>query len=1042
MEKESEIKDETISDTEEAIVTTNATDTDKMKVEKNLMEKQKFRMEECMEGKWTCEEEALWRVYMKTYIEKEEQLEREDRFKHRKPGKLPKLPRLKSVEEIGTPYKCFPLNAFQFETETVLPDKLDRSKMIRIWKNMRAAGSMKDSKEEKSSESKSVSEKWPNMWPCDTRDFLKEIEDREKSEERKRKDIFPCESIIANDERRSSRQLKEDFASMKEVGHARIPPICPKITKSFLVDRDVGERPGLVDGDYVIFEFYSKKKGARAYADVCLRGLKGMHLLELGSYRNREKTWKFCFYQAIVALLAKTQLRYKYAWSMNIDYIYDHAWMLFTHIGSINIKDKQRLDDVVVYNYKYSVEIELIQEMKDIPRITTIDSEYEEKNLRRKQTLNRKELMKVKLELGSEKIIDEYKQPVHKETKHIEEWFDKLSVEYRNCIFRTTKFSLAFWQDGSFWYLYNPYRCDEFGYWDDDGYACIMKFCTRRSLKRHLMILLLRAYVYDIPKSKIEVAAYIDPTQLSQEEVEEEEEEEGEGEGEEGEGEEVPEETVETVMETIEREGTEEPAEIVEGERQEEPAEIVEGERQEEPAQIVEEEGQERPVETVEEGRERPLEITEETVRETQQEGEEREQGGGERQRGGAEEEETESANIEKQETKTKGEEKDDDKNDVFTIQIFNMIYHCCQINNLRFLERKPKPATERVKRKTIDDCPFDPLDWRDPCTIEQEEGDDKDEIEKPTWLKLFKMTWMKCALPSVRKKPAKDAAPRMRWHQYLVEESNRLFSLWGELHITDGMFDKENRGLQAYACYVVCAGMTRITAPEYWTSKTLDVIVMCGDRYYTHSKLEADFKSTKPEYSHVSCWNRYLMSHFKIGETMFEANVLPAICGRLYAKNSIYLWQSLEQMFLKYHFGILTCESHCLGVFKFCGAYYMCDVNSFGSPLFQYGQGAAYLLRATYFYKFMIILILTIGSPECSRFALNPIEILKVIDVDSTGPSDLPIGKPKRINYKGRRDKVVCPYDEDKKKRMKKWKSRRSEGRKTLDKTCCKTED
>lgn len=167
---------------------------------------------------------------------------------------------------------------------------------------------MKDSKEE-SLESKIVREKWPNMWPCDTRDFLKEIEDREKSEERKRKDLFPCDSIIADDKRKSSRESKEDFATRKEVGHARIPPICPKIGKSFLVDKDAGERPGLVDGDYVIFEFYSKKKGARVYADVCLRGLKGMHLIELGPDRNRQKTWKFCFYQAIVALLAKTQLR-------------------------------------------------------------------------------------------------------------------------------------------------------------------------------------------------------------------------------------------------------------------------------------------------------------------------------------------------------------------------------------------------------------------------------------------------------------------------------------------------------------------------------------------------------------------------------------------------------------------------------------------------------------------------------------------------------------------------------------------------------------
>jgi len=74
------------------------------------------------------------------------------------------------------------------------------------------------------------------------------------------------------------------------------------------VDRAVGERSGLVDGDYVIVKLPSD----RVYASVVLRGLKGMHLLEMNSLRERKNTWKFCFYQAVVALLAKTQLRYRY----------------------------------------------------------------------------------------------------------------------------------------------------------------------------------------------------------------------------------------------------------------------------------------------------------------------------------------------------------------------------------------------------------------------------------------------------------------------------------------------------------------------------------------------------------------------------------------------------------------------------------------------------------------------------------------------------------------------------------------------------------
>ncbi|XP_076483174.1 uncharacterized protein LOC117166382 [Bombus vancouverensis nearcticus] len=813
--------------------------------------------------------------------------------------------------------------------------------------------------------SKTDDDRWPGMWPCTTRDMAKELLERRRQKRMKRKDLFPCDPDYIRD---GFQDPNNDYSDRKELGHARIPQSCPLPTKEMLVDRAAGEQHGLVDGDYIIFELPSKARGTRIYADVCLRGLKGMHLPELGVLRARKRTWKFCFYQAIVALLAKTQLRYKYAWSANIDYVYDHAWLLYTHMGMINIKDKQRLDDIVVYNYKYSIEVRLIQELNDVPIVTDIPWDYEERNMRRKMILERKELMNVKLEIGSEKITDEQIAPVHRGIKRVQEWFDKLKVRYRNCIFRTTRFSVAFWKDNLFWYLYNPYRCDEFGYWDDNGYACILKFCSKESLTRHLMILLLRAYVYTTPKP-------------SKEELEKKPE-------------------TDTPVAETEQPVTAEDLEATEPSLTMEQAETAtESGVSEEPNVERQASGPNESVRTQPSG----ISYWKEA--------------------GAAQQPET-------------AEEEAEEK--FFTIQIFHVSHLCCQIHNLKLLQRgAPKPPKRYVKKKTIDDCPFDPLDMRDPCTIEQEEGDLKESIEKPTWLKLYKITWTKSLAVPQKKKGSKELGlGKMRWHQYVVEESNKLFSLWGEIHITDGMFERENRGMQTYACYVVCAGMTRIMAPEYWSSKTLDVIVMCGDRYYTHSKLEAEFKSTKNEYSHVNCWNRYLMSHFKIGETMFEAKVLPAICGRLYAKSGKYLWQSLEQMFLKYKFGILTCESSCLGVFKFCGAYYMCDVNSLGPPLFSYGEGAVYLLRATYFLKFITVLVLTIGSPECSQFALNPIEILKVVDV---GPSVFPVGRAEKKDRAKRGTKVECPYDEEKKKQMKKWKHKRAETARTIDKLCCK---
>ncbi|XP_024937778.1 uncharacterized protein LOC107264810 isoform X2 [Cephus cinctus] len=878
---------------------------------KKKKSKKKVKDGSCLEEDF-CDEKELWRVYMKSYVEKEERLEAEDKFARRKAANLLKLPNVKSEEDISVPYECLYLNAFSKADALKLPDKLNRKEKIRIWKSLETKViSDADRQIERKLQAEAESEKFPEVWPCADEEYIEEL--KKIFKRNKKKEIFP----LISEEREELLELpKENFAERKELGHARIPPACPTIKSNLMVDRAAGEHPGLVDGDYVIFELVSKKKGNRTYADVCLRGMKGMHLQELEGSRSREKTWKFCFYQALVALLAKTQLRYRYAWSANLDYIYDHAWMLYVHIGSINLREKQRFDDVIVYNYKYSVEIELVCETKDVPRVNEVEWDYIEKNFKKKLELERKELMHTNGEINSQKIKDQQNIPVHKCTKVIENWFDQLDVRYQNCIFRTTRYSLAFWKDDFFWYLYNPYRCDKFGFWDDSGYACIMKFCSRDSLRRHLMILLLRAYVYETPKSEIN----------------------------------------DKVNETDEIDQSEN-----------------------------------------NQGKRDTIETTDESIQE-----------------------------IEK-------------KEDVLTIQIYQMIYHKTQLYNIDLLQKSaPKPQMQDIEKQKLNICPIDPMETYDPC----KEYEDNELIEKVSWLKTFKITWPRCQ--AIKKKSCRDnsaTSVKLRWHQYYVEEPYKIFSLWAEIHPTEQLFPKENRGKQSYACYAVCAGMTRITAPEYWTPKTLDAIVMCGDKYYTLSKLEAEALSEKTEYSQRDCWDKYLTEYFKIGETLFQVKILPSICGKLYSKLAKYLWQTLEQMFVKYHFGILTCENTCVGLFKFCGAYYMCDVQSWGPPLFQYGHAVAYLLRSTSFFKFMTILILTIGSPECSRFSLNPIEIVKVIEVGSADT-------PKQVDAQNRRKtssnttKVTCPYEDDKKPDPKKWrpKSAQSE-RKTIDKTICKDE-
>lgn len=494
--------------------------------------------------------------------------------------------------------------------------------------------------------------------------------------------------------------------------------------------------------------------------------------------------------------------RYKYAWSANIDYVYDHAWTLYAHVGAINVKPRQRFDDVVVYNYKYSVETELAGELRDAALTrSNVDPDYEEPGLGRRVVLRRKDPLRVPMELGRRKVTWPRRGPVHEDARAFEEWFDRPPVaRCRNCVLRTARFALAFWRDGLFWYLYNPYRCDEFGLWCDRGRACVVRFCSRESLRRHLTILLLRAHARETP---------------------------------------------------------DEPA----------PADR-----------------EDRP---------------------------------------------------------------DDVPGDV---QIYRVTFHCCRLRDPE-QRRAPRPPRHGPQPSRV-------RDLGDLEEEEEEKDDDDFRRERPEWLKRMRVTWTRCAAARrcttlAAKVAARAGRKTPRWHHYYVEEPGRLFSLWGGLRV-------ERAGSRVTrACYAVCAGMTRLTAPEYWSPRVLDAIVVCGERYCARGR----------------------DGRFEIGRIAFDVRTLPAIGGALYARSDRCLWRTVRRALDDHHFAVLTCESSCLGLFKFCGAYYACDVGSHGPPLFRHGHGAPYLLRATSYRRFLTALVLTIGSPEPSPFAVIPVEILRVVE-------------------------------------------------------------
>lgn len=137
------------------------------------------------------------------------------------------------------------------------------------------------------------------LWPCVSRDYHGEQRYQAMLETKKRKGLLPCQDLLMD-------ELNDNFADFKELGHARIPTTCSEVEKKVQIDRSSGDHPGLVDGDYISSELASVNYENRIYTAVCLRGTEGMHLIELSEQRARQKTWKFCFYQAIVALDRKS----------------------------------------------------------------------------------------------------------------------------------------------------------------------------------------------------------------------------------------------------------------------------------------------------------------------------------------------------------------------------------------------------------------------------------------------------------------------------------------------------------------------------------------------------------------------------------------------------------------------------------------------------------------------------------------------------------------------------------------------------------------
>ncbi|KAH8307211.1 hypothetical protein KR044_007927, partial [Drosophila immigrans] len=198
------------------------------------------------------------------------------------------------------------------------------------------------------------------------------------------------------------------------------------------------------------------------------------------------------------------------------------------------------------------------------------------------------------------------------------------------------------------------------------------------------------------------------------------------------------------------------------------------------------------------------------------------------------------------------------------------------------------------------------------------------------------------------------------RWHNFDVEISQHLWSLWGGLHPRASCFKDEFRGRQTLACCVVaCCAASTFRHLNGWSPKFLDAIVLNGDKYYRES-LERD----RRQRSQLQLADLSLDCEFQDIRFMVQTQM---VCfGKLYNSptcRNMGLFEALNYFFTRFQVGILECQQRRLA-FGYSpahdGGYFLYDC-AWGAPIFPDDMGASYVLRAKELLLLLYCIVVTL---------------------------------------------------------------------------------
>lgn len=227
------------------------------------------------------------------------------------------------------------------------------------------------------------------------------------------------------------------------------------------------------------------------------------------------------------------------------------------------------------------------------------------------------------------------------------------------------------------------------------------------------------------------------------------------------------------------------------------------------------------------------------------------------------------------------------------------------------------------------------------------------------------KMYWLNIELiPWSRMSPTNGLGflrgiPKTLWKDWDIEFPGDLFSLWGSIHSTDKRFDKENRGQQYLATTVLAVGLTETCELSAWTGGFLDGLVINGDKYHQNyvkkvgsernqeivlEKLDTKFDDMYP-FSFSYKFEKIIFG--------FVYNIYP---------DRFNLSKAVIYFFEKNTHGILISPTKNLGFGRSGNSYFMFDCQSYGAPVFNPGQGAAYMLKCESLNRLIYCMTLTLN--------------------------------------------------------------------------------